>query len=191
MRGADCVPRIFTKEKMGLTKPQPIHDCTKAAPTKQTINASGVVVIEKLPQNRNRRLFLKPCGATVWVILSTNPAIRRSTEYGAQIQADKIKKGFLPWDECPILKGHLRAPAFKPTAACEGVDGRGKLESPCPCLVGIKKKRVEAHLKLEREYAKKMQSSDSVMRDFVQHKMVEEISKPKAEKIGRKPKSFS
>jgi len=176
---------------MGIARPQPIHDVTKAAPTKQTLNSSGVVVIEKLPQNRNRRLFLKPCGSVVWVVLSTNPAIRKTNQYGAQIQAEKIKKGFLPWDECPILKGHLRAPAFKPSAACEGIDGRGKLENPCSCLIGIKEKRIEAHLKVEREYAERMQSSDSIMRDFVKSKMVEEITKPKAEKIVRKPRSTS
>lgn len=176
---------------MGLARPQPIHDVTKAQPTKRTLNSAGVVVIEKLPQNRNRRLFLKPCGATVWVVLSTNPAIRTTSQYGIQIQAEKIKQGFLPLDECPILKGYLQTRAFRPTDACKGVDGRGKLEAPCRCLVGIKAKRIEAHLKVEREYANRMQSSDSIMRDFVKYKMVEEMKQPEEEKIGRKPKSLS
>ena len=176
---------------MGLARPQPIHDAKKAAPTKRSLNPSGVVITEKLPQNKNRRLFLKPCGSIVWVVLSTNPAIRSVNQYGTQIQVEKISKGFLPLDECPILKGHIRSSVFRPGPGCEGANGQGKLETPCRCLVGIKAKRIEAHLKLEREYAERMQSSDSIMRDFVKSKMIEEVTKPEAGKIGRKPKSLS
>lgn len=158
---------------MNLTKSQPIHDATKAAPTRKIMNDDGIMITEKLPQNPNRRLMLTPAGNLSYLILSNSPVQRGRTQYGVEKMNEKIKRGLLPVNECPIARGYIKSSGEKP---CAGDDGRGNFKNgkTCKHIKQIMRNRISAHNKTEEERARRMQNSSEVMKEYMQMKIKEE-----------------
>ncbi len=118
----------------------------------------------------------------MFVVLSNGPAIRGQTQYGVQLLQEKINKGFLPWYECPITRGYVRGPKFKPTDECKGKDGRGKLSSPCGCLLDIQKNRTAAHEERSKEFSDRMQGPDALQAQYIKMKIQQEMGQESVKK---------
>jgi len=161
---------------MNFGKPQPIWNVLNACPVEKYMNDDGVMVEDRVPQNKNRKLMLNLVGSTTWLVLSTHPTILRQNPYGVQILAEKMAKGFLPMDECPTMRGYIKSYQAKPSKECQGIDGRGKLDpkKPCPCLLRVQKKRKAAALKESERFKKSMMSDEQVMRDYMKLKISQE-----------------
>lgn len=109
-----------------LSKGNPAKNIGAAPPVK-TINAEdGTVREEKLNPIPFARKMVDPDGNVVTVSLATGFTVRgfKANDYGVQILDEKLKKGFLPYDECPIAKSHIKFDSKK-DKPCEGHDGRG------------------------------------------------------------------
>ena len=166
---------------MNLTKPNKIWDANLACPVIKYMDEDGVMQEDRPPQNRNRRLVLKPCGNTAWLVLSTHPTIMGQNAYGVQILAEKIERGFLPLDECPTMRGYVKGNQGnqgKQSRECQGLDGRGKLDplKPCPCLLRIQKKLRAVSLKESLNFKKSMMNDEQVMRDYMKLKLSQEAN---------------
>ena len=162
---------------MNFTRPTKIWNVLNACPVVKYMDADGVMVEDRPPQNKNRKLVLKPDGSTAWLVLSTHPTIMHQNSYGVQILAEKIEKGFLPLDECPTTRGYVKASHHKPSKECQGIDGRGKLDplKPCPCLLRIQKKRRAVSLKATEKFKKAMMNDEQIMRDYMKLKLSQEV----------------
>ena len=156
---------------MNFSAKNPVWDVQKAAPTKRLMDDDGVVVEQKIPQNPNHRIMLNPSGATVFLVLSNGPAIRGSNQYGVQLLQEKINKGWLPWNECPIARGYVKGDG----KACAGKDGRGNLDEPCTHLLRIQDKRTESHEKREKEFDERMQTNDALTSQYMRMKIKQDM----------------
>ena len=169
---------------MNLSKPQPIHYATKAAPTRKTMGSDGVVITEKLPQNPNRKLMLNPSGHTYYLVLSNNAAQRGRTAYGHEKLNEKIKRGHLPLNECPVARGYVKMG----DKACSGDDGRGNFTSGkvCKHIKKIMENRTVAHNEIQEERERKVQTDGQVLKEYIQLKIKEESEAAKTKDNGQK-----
>tara|TARA_Y100000817_G_C16564268_1_gene414575 strand:+ start:105 stop:620 length:516 start_codon:yes stop_codon:yes gene_type:complete len=163
---------------MNFSAKNPVWDVQKAAPTKRSMNDDGVVIEQKIPQNPNHRIMLNPSGATVFLVLSNGPAIRGSNQYGVQLLREKISKGWLPWNECPVARGYIKGDG----KACPGKDGRGNLDGPCVHLLRAQEKRAEAHKEREREFDERMQTNDALTAQYMKMKIKQDMAQEPAKK---------
>ena len=156
---------------MNYSARNPVWDVQKAAPVKKSMNDDGVIIEQKIPQNPNHRIVLSPSGNTIFLVLSSGPAIRKTNQYGVQLMREKLASGFLPWDECPVAKGHVRSDG----QACEGKDGRGSLDAPCRHLLEVQARRREHHERCEREFGERMQTGDDLTAQYMRLKIKEDM----------------
>ena len=139
-----------------LNAKQPAKNIGAKAPTRRTDRGDGVMVTEKLCPIPFSRKVVAPDGDVTTVALANGFTIRgfKGNDYGTQIWPEKLKAGFIPFDECPYAKGHLRAPDGE--SPCKGSDGLGKFsnEKCCPHVDKIIVARREEHRAAQLEYGK-------------------------------------
>lgn len=110
-----------------LSKGNPAKNIGANPPTKNTPYADGVVREEKLNPIPFARKMVDLDGNVVTVSLATGFTIRgfKGNDYGVQVLEEKLAKGFIPYDECPIAKGHLPVASGSKDKPCPGDDGKG------------------------------------------------------------------
>ncbi len=144
-----------------LSSRQPAKNIGCNPPTRTVTLSNGDTRIEKVSPIKNNAKMVDPDGNVVLVSLATGYAIRdKENGYGPQVFAEKLAKGFIPYDECPVAKGYVTL--TKKDAACPGSDGKGKhsRERCCHHVDAIiqkrraKKQALENKLKLQ--YATQM-----------------------------------
>jgi hypothetical protein len=156
---------------MNYSASSPVWNVQKAARVTKAMNDDGVILEQKVPQNPNHCILLNPAGNTVFVPLSNGPAIRGSTQYGVQLMLEKLAAGFLPWNECPVARGHVKLDG----KSCEGKDGRGNLDAPCRHLLEVQEKRREHHERKEIEFGSRMKTNDDLTAQYMRLKIKEDM----------------
>lgn len=119
-------------------------------PVRKVTGADGLVREEKLCSIPFNEKMVDADGNVVTVALATGYTIRGfgpQNPYGVQKRPEKLKKGFLPYSECPVAKGHVKLDGR--SKACEGEDGRGKMKAGTCC------KHIEEIIARRREQARK------------------------------------
>ena len=109
-----------------LSKGNPAKNIGATPPVRTIPNSDGVAREEKLNPIPFSRKMVDPDGNVITLSLATGFTIRsfKSNDYGVQIMDEKLKKGFIPYDECPVAKGHLPVGDGK-DKPCAGDDGKG------------------------------------------------------------------
>jgi hypothetical protein len=130
-----------------LNEKHPAKNIGANPPTKRHDFADGSHRIEKLCPIPLNRKMLDPDGNVVTVALANGYAIKRMDAYGHRILAEKLKAGFLPYDECPVATGRVKHDPKK-DAPCEGKFSKDKA---CKHIEQILKVRRTAKQKLEAE----------------------------------------
>ncbi len=149
------------------SKQTAIKDVTALPPTRTHMDADGIRVTEKLNPMRVNRKMVHPDGDVVVISLATGWAIDRlgpKNPYGLQIQEEKLatKRGFLPFDECPVATG--RVPAREGDEPCKGKFSDAKC---CPHLDRIMQKRREAHRKQQESYRRSSMSPQAKIAESI------------------------
>jgi hypothetical protein len=134
-----------------LSAKQPAKNIAAQPPTKMHTLSSGITRVEKLnPIPLNRKL-VDPDGNVVTMSLATGFTIRNANnDYGASKLREKMAKGFIPYDECPVAKGYVTIE--KGDKACTGSDGRGKFSKDACC------EHIEKIVNARREVARKREA---------------------------------
>lgn len=136
-----------------LSARQPAKNIIPNPPTRKVMGPDGVMITEKLSPIPFNRKMVSPDGDVVVIGLATGFTIRsfKGNDYGVQLWEEKLKAGFIPFDECPVAKGHVQ---MSGEAGCKGSDGRGQFSNQecCPHLNVIITNRREAHRKTQKEY---------------------------------------
>ena len=134
-----------------LSKKQPAKNIGANPPVKRINYADGTFREEKLNPIPNNKKMVDPDGNVISVSLATGFTIRKANEYGTQILREKLEKGFIPYDECPVATGRVKFDAKK-DSACEGKFSRDHacrhVEQIIKTRRAIKQKK-EAELKLQ------------------------------------------
>lgn len=124
--------------KRNLNARNPLKNIGAGAPERKVMRADGVMVTEKLCPIPFSRKMVSPAGDVVTLPLANGFTIRgfKGNDYGVQIWEEKLKAGFIPFDECPVAKGHVKV-SNEP--ACRGSDGRGQFSKDecCPHMTTI------------------------------------------------------
>src|SRR5687768_5172590 len=104
--------------KRNLSARQPAKNISANPPTRKVMRPDGVMVTEKCTPIPFSRKMVDPQGGPCFVALANGFTIRgfKGNDYGVQIWEEKLKAGFLPFDECPVAKGHVRLAGEKPCA---------------------------------------------------------------------------
>ncbi len=142
--------------KRNLNARHPLKNISASPPTRKVMRTDGVMVTEKrcpIPFNRK---MVDPQGGPTTVDLANGFTVRsfKGNDYGVQKWEQKLKAGFLPFDECPVAKGYVKAaPGDVP---CKGSDGRGQFSNDecCPHLTAIMLARKEEYRREQTEYGR-------------------------------------
>ena len=139
-----------------LNATQPAKNISAKPPSRKVDRGDGVMVTEKLSPIPFSRKMVAPDGDVVAVALANGFTIRgfKGNDYGVQIWAEKLAAGFIPFDECPYAKGHLkRGDGDEP---CKGGDGLGKFTNDkcCPHVDKVIQARRAEHRAAQMEYDK-------------------------------------
>lgn len=142
-----------------LNAKQPAKNIGAKPPTRRIDRGDGVMVTEKVSPIPFSRKMVAPDGDVVFVSLANGFTIRgfKGNDYGRQIWEEKLKAGFLPFDECPFtgesFKKHY-VKAGKDDAPCKGQNGVGGFsnEECCPHLNKIIASRKDEHRRAQLEY---------------------------------------
>lgn len=168
-----------------LNSRQPAKNIGAKSPSRKVMRADGVMVTEKscpIPFNRK---FVAPDGDIVTVPLANGFTIRgfKGNDYGVQIHAEKLKAGFIPYDECPLAKGHIKQNG---EAACKGTDGLGKLSNDecCPHVTKIALARKAEHRAAQLEYGKNFATQQDKMIALLE-KQAEVMAQPERQSSGK------
>ncbi len=139
-----------------LNSRNPLKNISQNPPSRKIVGAGGVMITEKrcpIPFNRK---MVSPAGDVITLALANGFTIRsfKGNDYGVQILEDKLKAGFIPFNECPVAKGRDIGPTE--TAACKGSDGRGQFsdDTCCPHVTAVILARKEAHRQAQTEYGR-------------------------------------
>lgn len=118
---------------MNFSNTEPYKDIG-AAPATQTVTLEDGTVrtFPTCPMRLNIKM-VDPQGNVSVVPLANGfaPTTLAKSPYGMQILAQKMRKGWLPFSECPYAKGHL--PVSKSAKPCAGDDGRGGFKRDTCC----------------------------------------------------------
>ena len=125
------------------------------APTRKIKQPDGTVLIEKLNPMRLKRKAVDVAGFISEISLAngwqqTNPR----AEYATSTWDSKVRKGWLPYNECPIANGLL--PAAKGDKAC---NEKFSDEKCCPHMDRVIIARQAAHAKKQEEFARSMSTN--------------------------------
>lgn len=151
-----------------LSRKQPAKNIAGKPPTKTVIMPDGTVRTEKLCPIPLSVKMVDPDGNVVMVPLANGYTIRSLDGYGHMILSQKIKAGFLRYDECPVARGTIPA-AGKDDHACPGSDGRGKFSKDKCCShvdAIIQRRRVIKKKKCD-EFNSRFVSKDQALIDFL------------------------
>jgi hypothetical protein len=155
--------------RIEIHKGQPIYWFDGKTPKRTRIGPDGIPVEEKLTA-KPWRPFVKPSGAIIQLDLTCAAADRNIHGANATKRLrEKIKKGFLPADECPIVTGRM------PSGLRQPDDGDGCPEyispdgapltlsnkPPCKHVLRVAAVREKAHKTKSAEWDKLYKSGDS------------------------------
>ena len=97
------------------------------SPTYESVDADGVVVVEKLCPIPYKRKMVDPSGFVVEQPLANGRAMEKTDNgnpYAVRMKNEKRPPKWLPYHECPVRKGYLK-PTTPGDAGCDGDDGMG------------------------------------------------------------------
>lgn len=141
--------------KRSLNARQPAKNISATPPTRKVMRSDGVMVTEKSNPIPFNRKMVDPQGGPTFVDFANGFTVRsfKGNDYGVQKWEQKLKAGFLPFDECPVAKGYVRVAGEAP---CKGSDGRGQFSNDecCPHLTAIMQSRKEAYRQTQVEYGR-------------------------------------
>ena len=128
---------------------------TGKAPTRQIKQPDGTVLVEKVNPMRLKRKAVDPAGFISEISLAngwqqTNPR----SEYATSTWDGKLKRGWLPYNECPAANGLL--PLAKGDKPCTG---KFTDEECCPHMDKVIEARKAAHKKKQDEFANSMSTN--------------------------------
>lgn len=152
----------------------PIKNIAGGAATRRVVDEDGVVTEGGVNPMQCKRLMIHPDGQSVEVSLATGWTVKptapgyglgsfNNNPYGALILTEKIEKGFLPVDECPVAKGYI--PLKTGETPCVG-----KVEY-CEHLQRVIKARRAADSKQQEAFRKQMMSSNDKIVEFARAQM--------------------
>lgn len=157
-----------------VRKPKPLGDEPKH---KWVMGPDGVRVKVKMNPNRLVRRMVHPDGSTYELSLSTGWQINKlhseENKYGMSKLAEKLRKGHLPYDECPVATG--RVPAAKGDKPCPG---KFDNDHCCPHIEQIMEARTAAHTRKQDEFAQSMQTSQDRMLKLLENQARAAASAP-------------
>jgi hypothetical protein len=146
-------------------------------PVKKHVNADGLVVEEKINPMPCHKKMIDPNGHVSQVSLASGYTIRglgTHNPYGVQALAEKLKGGWLPYDQCPVKEGYMKAgkgeKALKP---CEGKFSRDEC---CPHIEQAIKARRAAYNKKQQAFKRQMQTNPDRMLELLE-KQTEALAK--------------
>lgn len=129
-----------------------------APPTKRHVNADGTITIEKLNPIPCKCKMVDPQGVVAEISLATGFGIRNpNNEYGAHIMAEKLRKGWLRYDECPLAAGRIPAGKDKP---CTSPPPKGEC---CAHLQRVIDARKAANTKTQEEVDRRYRTDQDRM----------------------------
>jgi hypothetical protein len=133
-----------------LSARNPLKNIAASPPTRKTMGPDGVMVTEKVTSLWGMKM-VDPAGDVTFVTLATGFTIRgfRGNDYGVQRYEDKLKAGFLPFKECPLVA--KRIPRGQGDVPCEGEFSDAKC---CPHMDKVIQARREQHRKKQNEYGR-------------------------------------
>ncbi len=100
-----------------LSERQPAKNIGALPPARERTMPDGTVRTEKLCPIKLSKKMVDPDGNVVTVPLANGYAIRRIGDYGRMIELAKIKAGFIPFAECPLVRNYIPAAGRRP---CKG-----------------------------------------------------------------------
>jgi len=157
--------------RRNLNAPQRAKNIAAGRPTRIIKKPDGTQLVDRLCSIPNNAKMVDPDGNVVRVPLATGYTIRgnennwRDNPYGAQIWFEKLKKGFIPYDVCPLkpragYPDGLLPPDGPKDKPCEGEFDR---QHCCPHIEKVIKARRAKKQKHERQYAKAFASNQDRM----------------------------
>lgn len=146
--------------RRNLNARQPAKNIGGKAPARKIMGADGVMITEKLCPIPFNKKFVAPDGDIVVVPLANGFTIRgfKGNDYGVQIMEEKLKAGFLPYNECPLMT--KRVPRKHGETPCEGEFSNEKC---CPHLDAVMKARRDDHRIKQLEYGKNFSTNQERM----------------------------
>lgn len=161
-----------------------IKNIAAAPPTRRVVDEDGIVTEGGVNPMQAKRKMVHPDGciadislATGWTTKLSSPgyglASFNNNPYGALILTEKIAKGFLPFDECPIAKGYV--PAKEGETGCTTAPPAGEC---CQHLLRIIKARRAVESKKQEGFRKQMMSSNDKIVEFARQQMAGSATAP-------------
>jgi hypothetical protein len=156
---------------------------TGKAPTRKIKQPDGTVLIEKLNPMRLKRKAVDQSGFISEISLAngwqqTNPR----SDYALSTWDEKLKRGWLPYNECPIANGML--PAAKGDKACTG---KFTDDECCPHMDKVIKARQAAHAKKQEEFASSMSTNQDRMIKVLEKQAELAVATAEASTNGKTP----
>jgi hypothetical protein len=155
---------------------------TGKAPTRRITKSDGTVVVEKLNPMRLKRKAVDPAGWIVEVSLANGwQHITPRSEYAVTTWEGKTKKGWLPYNECPLANGMV--PTAKGEKACTG---KFTDEACCPHMEKIIRAREAVHRKKQDEFAAQMDTRQDRMVKLLEAQATAALNAAEANTDGKK-----
>lgn len=169
--------------RRNLNARQPAKNISASPPSRKVMGPSGVMVTEKLAPLWGVKM-VAPDGDVATVTFSTGFTIRGlkgSNEHGVQKHEDKLKAGFVPFAECPlILKRIPKLPGEQP---CDGEFSDSKC---CPHIERLIAERRAAHRTGQLEYGKNFESQTDRLLAHIQKQAQDSVAeRPAASPSGK------
>lgn len=138
---------------------QPVKVLTGKPPTRKIKQPDGTILTEKLNPMRLKRKAVDKAGFVSEISLATgwqhtNPR----SDYALSTWDEKLKRDWLPYNECPVANGLL--PAAKGDKACTG---KFSDEKCCPHMDVVIAARQKAHKAKQDEFAANMETNQDRM----------------------------
>lgn len=98
---------------MNISRKSPIATIGQKPPVRRLHRPDGTIVDEKIPATPYARKFVTPSGNVVRVPLATGRTLGQNpaeNPYGMIKMAEKFRKGFLLYAECPYATNRLQTP---------------------------------------------------------------------------------
>lgn len=168
--------------RRNLNARQPAKNIGSKAPTRKIVGADGVMVTEKVCPIPFNRKFVALDGDVVTIPLANGFTVRgfKGNDYGVQVMEEKLKSGFLPYDECPLATKRVpRGPGETP---CESDFTNEKC---CPHLERVIKARRDDHRAKQLEYGKNFTTNHERMVALLEAQ-AERMAKAEVQVSGKK-----
>lgn len=137
----------------------PYRDISRRPPVKRTSVGDGTEVVEKLSPLGLKMKVVDANGVVASLALSNGGMIRtmQQSPYGVLKLAEKQKKGFIAYKDCPVRLGAMAMPkSWKP---CDG----GTDDQCCEHMTALIEARKAAAGKRSAEFAEKFKSGQEQM----------------------------